>query len=78
MAVLGLRCCTRGLLFVVVLGVLIAVASLAADSAVVAHGLSCSPWHVAPSGTRAGSHVPCIGRQILNHWTTREVPQGTF
>ena len=22
-----------------------------------------------------GSHVPCIGRQILNHWTTREVAQ---
>ena len=19
-------------------------------------------------------HVPCIGRWILNHWTTREVP----
>ena len=21
------------------------------------------------------AHVPCIGRQILNHWTTREVPK---
>ena len=39
------------------------------------------PWHtglVAPrpvgfSRTRARTHVPCIGRQILNHWTTREV-----
>ena len=24
--------------------------------------------------TRDQTHVPCIGRQILNHWTTREVP----
>ena len=23
-------------------------------------------------------HVPCIGRWILNHWTTREVPVGFF
>ena len=32
-------------------------------------------WHVwsyFPSGVR--THIPCIGRQILNHWTTREVP----
>ena len=21
-----------------------------------------------------GIYVPCIGRHILNHWTTREVP----
>ena len=26
------------------------------------------------SPTRDRTHVPCIGRQILNHWTTREVP----
>ena len=24
------------------------------------------------------THVPCIGRQILNHWTTREVPRLGF
>ena len=57
MAVLGLRCCTRafsscgerGLLFVVVRELLIAVASLAAEhglksagSVVVVHGLRCS------------------------------------
>ena len=23
-------------------------------------------------------HVPCIGRQILNHWTTREVWDGVY
>ena len=25
------------------------------------------------SRTRTGPHIPCIGRWILNHWTTREV-----
>ena len=29
--------------------------------------------HVESSQTRDGTHVPCIGRQILSHWTTREV-----
>ena len=24
--------------------------------------------------TSDGTHVSCIGTQILNHWTTREVP----
>ena len=28
--------------------------------------------------TRDRTHVPCIGRQILYHWTTREVPQFCF
>ena len=26
------------------------------------------------SQTRNRIHVPCIGKQILNHWTTRDVP----
>ena len=26
------------------------------------------------SWTRARTRVPCIGRRILNHWATREVP----
>ena len=26
-------------------------------------------------GSLPCSHVPCVGRQILNHWTTREVPE---
>ena len=30
-------------------------------------------WHVWSSQTRDRTHVPCIDRQILNHWTTREV-----
>ena len=32
-----------------------------------------APWHVGSSRTRARTRVPCIGRQILNHCTTREV-----
>ena len=32
------------------------------------------PRHVGSSWTRARTHVPCIGRRILNHCTTREVP----
>ena len=27
------------------------------------------------SRTRAWTRVPCIGRRILNHWATREVPR---
>ena len=34
------------------------------------------PQHVGSSWTRDGAHVPCIGRLISNHWTTREVPPG--
>ena len=28
--------------------------------------------------TRDQTHIPCIGRWILNHWTTREVPISHF
>ena len=34
--------------------------------------------HVGSSRTRARTHVPCIGRWILNHCATREVPSQTF
>ena len=33
-----------------------------------------APWHVGSSRTRDGTRVPCIGRCILNHCATREVP----
>ena len=33
---------------------------------------SVSPRHVGSSQTRARTRVPCIGRRILNHCTTRE------
>ena len=32
-----------------------------------------APQHVGSSWTRDRTHVPCIGRRILNHWATREV-----
>ena len=32
-------------------------------------------WHVGSSQTRARIRVPCIGKQILNHCATREVPK---
>ena len=34
-----------------------------------------APRHVGSSQTRARTRVPCIGRQILNHCTTREARQ---
>ena len=37
-----------------------------------------APRHVGSSQTRARIHVPCIGRQILNHCATREAPLFTF
>ena len=39
-------------------------------SVVVEHGLSCS-WNMESSQTRDWTCWPCIGRQILSHWTTR-------
>ena len=33
-----------------------------------------APWHVGSSRSRAWTCVPCIGRRILNHCATREVP----
>ena len=39
-----------------------------------AHGLSCSEaYGIFPD--RGSNPCPCIGRWILNHWTTREVPR---
>ena len=44
------------------------------------HGLSscrtglAALQHVGSSYIRDQTHVPCTGRQILNHWTTRKVP----
>ena len=32
-----------------------------------------APRHVGSSRTRDRTGVPCIGKWILNHWTTREV-----
>ena len=35
--------------------------------------LQCSMWDLS-SPTRDWTHILCIARQILNHWTTKEVP----
>ena len=37
-----------------------------------------APQHVESSQTRNPTHIPCMGRRILNHWTTREVPSSNF
>ena len=35
-------------------------------------------WQVGSSWTRDQTGVPCIARQILNHWTTREALRFSF
>ena len=37
-----------------------------------------APRHVGSSQTSNGTGVPCIARQILNNWTTREALQLGF
>ena len=37
-----------------------------------------APVHVGSSRTRDWTCVPCVGRWILNHWTTREVLLSLF
>ena len=44
----------------------------------VAHRLSCSHRHVGSSWTRDQTHVSCIGRQSLYHWTIREALKNQF
>ena len=43
-----------------------------------AHTVPLGPWHVESAHTRNRTCVPCIGRCILNHWTTREVWESAF
>ena len=80
LTVLGL--CYRALLswskqeslFIAVHELLTVVASLVTEHGLLPHGLgSCGAWHVASSQTRDRTSVTCTGRQILSHWTTREV-----
>ena len=35
-------------------------------------------WHGGSSQARDQTHDPCVGRQILSHWTTWEVPSLNF
>ena len=39
--------------------------------------LPCGMWDLS-SPTRDWTQVPCFGRQIINHWTTKEVPGLVF
>ena len=75
---------SRGSSLLVVRGLLIAVSSLVAE-----HGLVgrlqqlqladfAAPQHVGSSQLRDRTRVPCIDRQILNHWTTREIQVAVF
>ena len=49
------------------------------SSSVAEYGLSCptSRWDLSsPTGDQA--RIPCTARWILNHWTTRKVPEASF
>ena len=89
LAVLGLRCCVQAILELRRAGATLCCGARASYCG----GFSCcraraqqlwrtglvAPRHVGSSRTRAQTHVPCIGRWILNHYATREVPgQGYF
>ena len=72
-------CGERGLLFIVVHRLLTAMVSLVLKPSLLVHGPQwlwltglVALWHVGSSRTRDRASVPCIARQILNHWTTRE------
>ena len=74
-------CGELGPLFLVVHRLLIVVFSLVVEqelqgtqvSVLVVLGLSCSTVHeIFPD--HGSNRVPCIGRWILNYWTTKEVP----
>ena len=75
---LGIFHCTAGFSLVVACGFFF--------SLVEARGLSsCGMRAYLPRGmwnlsspTRDRTHVPCIGRRILYHWTTRQVPISSF
>ena len=79
MAVLGLRFCARAFSSCGKREPFFIAASLVAEHSLQTRRLrSCgsrglvAPRHVGSSQTRARTHVPCIGRQILNHCATRE------
>ena len=72
LAVLGFHCCTRLSLAVVGGGY-----SLVVPLVVVAGRLSWSR-HLEPSWTRAQTHLPWVGRQILKHCISRELHKLIF
>ena len=89
MAVLGLRFCARafsscgkrGPLFIAVRGAshhrgLSCCGAQAPDAQAQQLWFTgpAAPRHAGSSQTRARTHVPCTGRQTLNHCATREAP----
>ena len=62
--------------FVAVWGLLLLQSmALELSSLIVVCWLGCSEaFEILTPPTRDWTHVPCIGRWILNHWTIREVP----
>ena len=76
----GCSCGWESYSLVVVCGLLCGITSLVVEhrlqgpwaSVVVVYRISC-PRDVGSSETKNGTDVLSIGRQILNHWTTREV-----
>ena len=77
------RLASRGYSLVTTPGFLLTVASLVGhrpcslSSAAVAHSLRCPAADVIFQ-TRGQTQVPCIGRQVLYHWTTREIQHSLF
>ena len=91
LAILGLHCCMRalsscgerGLLFVAVHRLRIAVASLVAEHRLWTRRPTwprltgpAAPWHAGSSRIGTRTHIPCIGRQTPNHCATREARGG--
>ena len=87
MAVLGLHCCTQafsscgeqGILLIAACRLLILVAFLFLEHGPQSEGSAAcrtvlvASGHVGSSWARDQICVPCTGRRILYHWTTREV-----
>ena len=55
-------------------GILITVALLVAEPKLSGMSHPHTPQRVGSSQARDQTHVSCIGRRILNCWTTRKVP----
>lgn len=60
-------------------------ASLVAEQRLEAHRLQqlrlmgwAAPRHVRSSCSRDRTHVPCVSRRIVNHWSNRETPSSDY
>ena len=78
MAALGLRCCLWAFSSCGRQGLLLVMASPAVALGHVGSSSCRSQAHVGSSQSRNQTYIPCIGKQILNHWTTKEAPTSIF